>query len=349
MLIHKQNKQLNIYKTVFHTLMMIITISLLSFCSLKAKLPEIKKPSIKKIIKNYNQLHKNNVILRIPESWNYLITEKDKSFANFENPDRRVFGTVNIYPNKGQKDFKLVFQEYLKEKSNIAYQWMNPVNDGKSDAWMAKGKVEVIENVALQKIKYYQVYLALFQDAKHLYEIIILVDGEKLDVLKEIISIFRSFDLSDPSKTIVWQRFGLSIPHSENWIIQSGKERQIISWKHNKEPITLSLSLVGKLKGKSSKKSLISKDMNEFKMTLMEINYKFDFDIRKEPVTKKKLKSRVLNIVGTINDKRLGVRKYYFSYKNYLYSALIWYDSKDWKGGIGDEVYKVLNSIEFIK
>ena len=349
MTINKTIPMRNLCKTAFQTILLIFTIALLSHCSLGAKLPELKKPSIKKVIKDYNQLHKNNVILRIPESWNYLIKEKDKSFANFENFDRRVFGTVNIYPNDKKKNFKTLFQDYLKEKSNIMYQWMSPVKNGKSDGWMAKGKIEIIENVALEKLKYYQIYLALFQDTKHFYEIIILVEDEKLDILKECVSIFKSFELSTPRKSNEWQRFGLSIPHCKNWIIQSTQEKQIISWRHNKEPIMISLSLVGKLKNKSSEKSLISEDMNKFKMTLMEINYKFDFDIRKEPVTKKKLESRVLNIVGTINDKRLGVRKYYFSHNNYLYSALIWYDTKDWKGGVGDEVYKIFNSIDFIK
>ncbi|MDH4129970.1 MAG: hypothetical protein OEV44_14530, partial [Spirochaetota bacterium] len=214
--------------------------------------------------------------------------------------------------------------------------------------WIAKGSMEVTENIIEGIVKNYTIYLALYSYKNSIYEIVMVGQGKGLDYKKEAFQIINSVRFNANNNKIIWKSHGLKIMDLDEWVSKSTKKNEIISWTHNKEPVILIISFNKKIKGKQDFKTEVKKAINDFRVYLIKISYKYeDFEIITGSVSKENTRAVVFHAVGKMNNKKIGVRKYYFTNKNHLYDVEIWYSKKDWEEGISKIVDKTLKSIEF--
>ncbi len=307
---------------------------------------KIMTGKIKKF-KEKNQFSFQHLVLTIPQNWNYLAEANRGLLSSFVSQKANIKGELYAYQNSENKDIAGLFQSYIKTKTRIRFLWMSPVKNKKVQGWVAKGAYDLMEEIFAEKRDFYHVYVALYKYEGQVYELILLAKGEEKDIEAKALRIINNVRFVKESKPKTWKRFRVKISELPAWNINSTKGKQIISWNHQSEPVIFILSQVKKLAKSVTFKTEVRKAISRFRIHLLEINYKYDYQIKVEKIGRKR--AVVFKAVGALDNKRVGIRKYYFKSKQFIYEAEIWYSKKDWDDGIGAIVNELMKTIGFTK
>ncbi len=331
------------------SLILLISISALS---IGCKAEEVIIPSLKEIavVKDKykgNKLFIGHISITIPEEWNYLFVKDRKVLISFVNNDITIRGEVLVYKDNTKKPLRQVFESYLKEKPGVKFLWISTIKGLASEIWFSKGSY-VIKGIKGKRFdEIYNVYFALYRFGDKIYKLTILAGDNSKAFEQRIIGIINSLNFNKSFSKISYKRFGISITPPDSWSHRSTSNNQLVFISHISEPVVLSISIIKKLDSAKNTSLVIKKEINLFRINLMNIGYKYKFKISGDRLANGK-RVIVFSSVGIREKAPLGIKKYYFVNKGYLYDIEVCYNEKNWDDGIDKAVDEVFKSMKFI-